>query len=93
VLKRKIPIWLALPAVFLVAATFYRLDTKAAETAGKRTAKVWSNEDCLACHANKRVLLNMQSKRGDATYCQAAFDAIAKKGNATIDSGYTAVKK
>ena len=92
-LKRKIPVWLALPAIFMVAATFYRLDTSAADASATRKPKVWSNEDCLACHANKRVLLNMQSKRGDPTYCQAAFDAIMAKGGAKTDSSYAPVKK
>jgi len=77
-LKRKVPIWIALPTVLIIGATFYSVDNRKAEASLSSPAKVWSGEDCLKCHTDKKILLRMQDKRGDPTYCQAAFDQLFK---------------
>lgn len=93
-MKRKVPVWLALPVVALVATVLYRLDSGVAEASTIKKAKVWSNEDCLSCHTNKRILLEMQSKRGEATYCQAAYDTLVKlQGTNSTKGGYQSYGK
>jgi cytochrome c peroxidase len=69
-----------LPVVVAVAVIGFGQANNAAEAANApKPAKVWSNEECLSCHVNKHILLQMQSKRGDPTYCQAAYDRLIKQ--------------
>jgi len=77
-MKRKVPIWIALPIILAVGGSLYSLVNTRAEASTLKQAKVWSNEDCLKCHTNKKVLSRMQDKRGDPTYCQAAYDKLIK---------------
>ncbi len=77
-LKRKVPLWIAIPMIVAIGAFLYAFDSRKAEAASTKPAKVWSNEECLSCHTNKKVLAQMQSKRGDNTYCQAAYDNLVK---------------
>lgn len=87
-LNRKVPVWLALPLVAVIGASFYSFDNQKAEAATAKKPKIWSNEECLSCHTNKRVLLEMQSKRGDATYCQAAYDQLSKNPSTGNSKSY-----
>jgi hypothetical protein len=88
-LKRKVPIWLVLAVIAAVSGVGYRLDSSVAEASTVKKAKVWSNEDCLKCHTNKRILREMQSKRGDPVYCQAAYDRLAKTDGKEPSSSYS----
>ena len=80
-LRRKVPIWFALPLVFGLASVLYAVDNSASENSTQVTAKVWSEEECLKCHTDKKTLLKMQSKRGDNTYCQATFEAMTHQNS------------
>jgi len=83
--------WIALPIILSVAGLLYAFDNKASDEATSDKPKVWSNEECLSCHVNERVLKQMQSKRGDPTYCQAAYDKLIREQGGK-DSAYP-VKK
>lgn len=87
-LRWKAPLWLAIPIVFGIGASLYWFDNTKAEAATSGKPKVWSNEECLSCHTNERVLKLMQSKRGDPTYCQAAYDALTKASGKDFKPGY-----
>ena len=88
-MKRKIPIWFAFIMVGAIGSFLYFLVDQKAEAATVKTPKVWSNEDCLHCHNNKKVLRRMQDTRGDPTYCQAAFDRLAKNPDGATESDYS----
>ncbi len=78
-LQRKLSWSVILPVIIAVIGIGFAMTNHVAEAASApKTAKVWSNEECLSCHTNQRVLSLMQSKRGDPTYCQSAFDRLQK---------------
>lgn len=78
-LKRKISLSIAIPLILAVTGIGIAMANNMAESSSKpKPAKVWSNEECLSCHVNKNILGLMQSKRGDSTFCQAAFDRLMK---------------
>ncbi len=65
--------------VLAVAFTFFSIANSRAEASTAPKPYVWTNEECLSCHTNETVLKLMQSKRGDPTYCQAAYDRLVKQ--------------
>jgi|GEM_PF-2034926 len=88
-MKRKIPIWFAIITIGAIGSFLYMMVDQRAEAATTQKPKVWSNEECLQCHTNKKVLRRMQDKRGDPSYCQAAYDRMAKDSAAGDKTTYT----
>jgi hypothetical protein len=82
VLKRKIPWFGAVPVVLAFTVGAFALDRHSADVSDQKSVqvKLWTNEECLKCHTDQATLTKMQSKRGDRTYCQAAFDALTHAG-------------
>jgi hypothetical protein len=82
ILARKIPILGAAPIVLAFGACLYSFDNYAAEAKVQTKAQgvIWNNADCLQCHTDALTLKRMQDKRGDASYCQAAYDELTKAG-------------
>lgn len=87
-LKRKVPIWIALPIIVSVVIFLYTADNNRAEAASMKKPKIWSSDDCLNCHKTKKILARMQDKRGDPAYCQAAFDRLSKLGETSDSKSY-----
>ncbi len=75
-LHRKIPMLLALPMLGAIGISLAKISYGAAQVPTAAPAKAWSNEECLSCHTNKRILREMQSKRGDSSYCEEAYKRL-----------------
>ena len=92
-LKRKIPLAIAVPFLLVLIGGFFLLDDRAATAATAVKPTVWNNDDCLKCHVDKAILKKMQDKAGDPTFCQAAYDRLthAKTGQEKKDPGYNSV--
>jgi len=77
-LKRKIPMTIALPLVLTIIVAGVLIDNRIATATTETKPTYWRGEDCLKCHTDAKTLKKMQDKSGDPTFCQATYDRLTK---------------
>ena len=92
-LKRKIPISVALPLVLAIIAAGVLIDNRIATATTETKPTCWRGEDCLKCHTDPVTLKKMQDKAGDPTFCQASYDRLTHAKNPITQPKWDSKKK
>jgi hypothetical protein len=77
-INRKIRLSFALPIILAFSALAFGVVNQRANTVTDTPKTVWGEQQCLSCHSDLATLKKMQEKKGDPTFCQAAYDRILK---------------